>query len=109
LEIIGEMFGNSATKVVLSSKIDYFSDKNASEIIDGEFHVIGKVIRVLDSNSAPINLLRKTGIGSLNADLFWDQFSKAFEEVEKAGINIPKLTREIRGPALQVIPIAIYI
>ncbi len=40
LELIADMLDTPAVKVVLSTKLNYFSDQNASEIIDGEFHVL---------------------------------------------------------------------
>lgn len=108
LELIGEMLDISGVKAVLSAKLDYFSDQNAQEIIDGEFRVLGKVIRVIKSDSGDaINLLRKTSFGRFDRNIF-DQLASAFVGVEEAGVRFPKLITEIQGPALQIIPIAIF-
>ena len=108
LELIGELLEAPDTKAVISTKVNYFSDKNATEIIDGEFRVLGKVVRIIKTDSdTPINLLRKTSFGLLDSNLL-TQFKTAFEGIEKAGIKIPKLVTEIKGPALVVIPIAIF-
>lgn len=108
LEIIGEMLDAQAAKAVLSTKPEYFGSKDASEIIDGEFRVLGKVIRVIKADSEEtINLLRKTSFGHLDNTIF-DQLGDAFVDQEEVGLRFPELITEIEGPALQVIPIAIF-
>jgi hypothetical protein len=108
LELVGELIEAPDTRAVISTKLNYFSDKNATEIIDGEFRVLGKVVRIIKTDSdTPINLLRKTSFGLLDSKIL-NQFKNAFEGVEKAGMKIPELITEIRGPALVVIPIAMF-
>lgn len=108
LEIIGEMLDIPGVKAVLSGKLDYFSDRNASEIIDGEFRVLGKIVRVIGSDSEDtINLLRKTSFGRFDSNTF-EQFKEAFDGAEEVGIKFPELVTEIEGPAIQIIPIAIF-
>ncbi len=110
IEIIGELLDISGVKSVLTARLDFFSEGNATEIIDGEFRVLGKVVRVVMPDSGEsINLLRKTTLGRFGRKTL-DQLSEGFDnsELEEAGINFPKLITEIEGPALQVIPIAIF-
>lgn len=108
LEIIGEMLDIRGVKAVLSAKLDYFSDRNASEIIDGEFRVLGKVIRVIGVNSEDsIDLLRKTSFGRLGPSIL-KQLADSFEAVKEGDIKFPKLVTEIKGPAIQIIPISIF-
>ncbi len=108
LELIGELLDVPETKAVISTKLNYFSDKNAAEIIDGEFRVIGKVVRIIKNDSdTPVNLLRKTSFGLLDSKIL-NQFKDAFVGVENAGIKVPELVTEIKGPAIVVIPIAIF-
>lgn len=108
LEILGEMLDVPAATSVLSTKLDYFSDRNASEIIDGEFRVLGKVIRVVKAGSEePINLLRKTAFGKMDHRIF-DQLGAIFVDQEEVGLKFPEFVTEIEGPALQVVPIAIF-
>lgn len=107
LEIIGEMLDVPRARAVLSTKPEYFSDQNASEIIDGEFRVLGKVIRVVKADSEEsINLLRKTSFGYLDSSLF-DQLGDVFQDQDDV-VRFPELMTEIEGPALQVIPIAVF-
>ncbi len=108
MELIGEILGTSTIKAVLSTELQYFNDRSVSEIIDGEFRVLGKVIRVLMPDSGEvINLLRKTSFSRLQGKIF-DQLGDAFVGVEGMGITFPELVTEIEGPALQVIPIAVF-
>lgn len=108
LEIIGEMLDSPTAKAVLSTNLEYFSDRNASEIIDGEFRVLGKVVRVVNSDSEDsINLLRKTGFGPLSSAMF-DELGDNFSELEEQGVELPEFITEIEGPAVQVIPVAIF-
>ncbi len=108
LELVGELLDAPDTKAVISTKLNYFNDKNATEIIDGEFRVLGKVVRIIKTDSdAPINLLRKTSFGLLEGKIL-TQFKSAFAGMEEAGIKIPELVTEIKGPALVIIPIAIF-
>lgn len=108
IELVAEILGNSATKAVLSAELDYFNDRSASEIIDGEFRVLGKIVRVVKPGSGEtINLLRKTSFGRFQRKIF-DELANAFVGAEEVGIKFPELTTEIEGPALQVIPIAIF-
>ncbi len=108
LETIGEMLDVPSARAVLSTKLEYFSDQNASEIIDGEFLVLGKVIRVVKTDSEEsINLLRKTSFGHLDNRIF-DQLGEAFQDQDEVGLRFPELVTEIEGPALQVIPIAVF-
>ncbi len=108
LEIVGEMLDASPTTAVLSTKQEYFSDENASEIVDGEFRVLGKVVRVVTDGSADsINLLRKTSFGHLDNRIF-DQLGDVFVGQEEVGLRFPEIVTEVKGPALQIIPIAIF-
>lgn len=108
IEIIGEMLNLKGVKAVLSAKLDYFSDRNASEIVDGEFRVLGKIIRVIGPDSQEgINLLRKTSFGVLSGSLL-GQIRESLQGVKEAGVNLPEFVTEVKGPALQVIPISIF-
>jgi len=108
IEIIGEMLNLKGVKAVLSAKLDYFSDRNASEIVDGEFRVLGKIVRVIRPGSEEgINLLRKTSFGVLSTSLL-GQIGDSLQGAEEAGVKLPEFVTEVKGPALQVIPISIF-
>lgn len=95
-------------KAVLSCRLEYFNEQDAYEIIDGKFKVLGKVIRVAKSESEEsINLLRKTSLGIFSTEVM-NGLLGSFDGLSEHGINIPDLITEIKGPSIQVIPIAIY-
>lgn len=107
LELIGEMIDIPRVKAILSAKLDYFSDRNAQEITDGEFRVLGKIIRVIGSSGDTINLLRKTSFRQFDSSIF-DVLVSDFADLEDAPVRFPKIITEIQGPAIQIIPIAIF-
>ena len=108
LEIIGEIFENKKIRAVLSTKIQFFNNRDTTDLIDGEFRVFGKVVRVIKADSdESINLLRKTSFGMLNKEKF-STFPTALENAKDAGVKIPELIVDINGPAIQIIPIAIF-
>lgn len=108
VELIGELLDALGVKAVITSRIDFFSQGNTSEIIDGEFQVLGKITRVIQPNSdESINLLRKTPFGRLNQTLL-KKFSDIMSSTESMGLRNPEFIAEIDGPALLVVPIAIY-
>ncbi|MDP4098160.1 hypothetical protein OIN60_15485 [Paenibacillus sp. P96] len=99
---------DNGVKAVLSCNLEYFNEQDAHEIIDGKFKVLGKVIRVVKSeNEESINLLRKTSFGIFNTDVM-SSLVESFKGLSESGINMPDLVTEIKGPSIQVIPIAIY-
>ena len=107
IELLGELVSNPEIKVVLTTKLDFFTSGGETEIIDGEFLILGKVIRVIHSGES-INLLRKTTFGRFKEDIL-NELIKGVEGLENAGFRIPELITEIKAPAFQVIPIAIFI
>jgi len=107
IELLGELVSNPEIKVVLTTKSNFFNSGGETEIIDGEFLVLGKVIRVIRSDES-INLLRKTTFGRFKEDTL-NKLVSGFEGFENAGYRIPELITEIKAPAFQVIPIAIFI
>ena len=107
IEVVGQILNVSNGKAVLSTTLDYFLDRDLSEIIDGEFHVVGKVNRIIGSESSDvINLLRKTSFGWFDPKLF-EQLSESLISAEEIGLKVPDVITLIKGPAIQVIPIAI--
>lgn len=93
--------------VVLSLQEQYLSNDNISEILGGRFKVLGKVIAVCKDNSENIDLLRKTTLSILPEEILNAMFS-GFQDENLKQCNLPELKTKINGPALIVIPIAIY-
>lgn len=108
IEIIGDLLNVPGVKVVLPAKLEFFGQGDTSEIIDGEFRVLGKVTGVLKADSdKSISLLRKTAFRGFDQRLF-DKLASEFESSEEVGITFPELITKVDGPAFEIIPIAIF-
>lgn len=93
--------------VVLSAQEQYLSNDNISEILGGRFKVLGKVIAVCRDENESIDLLRKTTLSILPRNTLEELFS-GLQGDGMQGFNLPELVTEIAGPAMIVIPVAIY-
>ncbi len=93
---------------VLSAQENYLSNDNMSEILGGRFKVLGKVIAIRKDESESIDLLRKTTL-SIVSDEILEELFVAFKSDDMKQFNLPELVTKISGPALIVIPIAIYV
>lgn len=93
--------------VVLSLQEQYLSNDNISEILGGRFKVLGKIIAICKDDSENIDLLRKTTLSILPEEILNTMFV-GFQDENFRQCNLPELKTKISGPALIVIPIAIY-
>lgn len=98
---------NKDITLVLSAQEKYLSNDNISELLGGQFKVLGKIIKICYDEKEKIDLLRKTTLGILD-DVSKKEFLAAFNSPELQTFNLPKLRTEITGPAFIIIPIAIY-
>lgn len=101
------ILSDSAGTVVLSAQEQYLSNDNISEILGGHFKVLEKVIAICADKTESIDLLRKTTLSILPHDLLADMFS-CLQNEDMKQYNLPELKTEISGPAVIVIPVAIY-
>lgn len=101
------ILSDSAGTVVLSAQEQYLSNDNISEILGGHFKVLGKVIAICADKTESIDLLRKTTLSIFPHDLLADMFLFLQNE-DMTQYNLPELKTEISGPAVIVIPVAIY-
>lgn len=101
------ILSDSAGTVVLSAQEQYLSNDNISEILGGHFKVLGKVIAICADKTESIDLLRKTTLSILQHDLLADMFL-CLQNEDMKQYNLPELKTEISGPAVIVIPVAIY-
>lgn len=82
------ILNNDNYKVVLSTQTQYLTNDNISELIGGNFKVLGKVISIADDDQG-INLLRKTSLSILSEKMLGVLFS-AFDEIrEDENFNLP--------------------
>jgi hypothetical protein len=98
----------TAPDVILTLDMAYATDPSLSDLIDGEYSVLGKVTRSIpEGDGETINLLRKTSFGPLQASVL-DQLKNPLEEMQEGGITLPPLKTEIEPPVVQILPIAVF-
>lgn len=98
----------SGHMAVLTLEIPFLNDPMMSDLIDGRFKVLGKVVRSIDNETESISLIRKSVMSRMPQKLLNDMFAKLSALSETLGFNIPRLEWEIKGPVIQVIPISIF-
>ena len=91
---------------VLTVEQSYFNDPSMNEVLDGDFRVFGKVTRRLSSDSKTIQLFRRSTIGKFGA--FNTALDEMTDQVSSAEFHGGVSDAVISGPALQIIPIAIF-
>ncbi len=99
---------NGDNTIVLSAQERYLQNDNISELLGGNFKVLGKVIKVCREKDESINLLRKTTLDVLSDDDLND-FMSVFQDEDLKSYNLPDVELKIKSPAIIVIPIAIYV
>lgn len=98
---------SEVVRAVLPVYIDFFFNRNMNEIIDGNYTVVGKMVKVVLDENDSINLFRNTGFKLLKQD-FLEQFFSSFNNQADEQLHLPEITIRINKPALLVIPIAIF-
>lgn len=77
--------------------------------MDGQFTVLGKVVKIVGYGSDDhINLLRKTSLSMVNDETI-DQMFSGFATAQQQGIRLDEISTRVAGPAIQVLPISVYI
>lgn len=107
-EIIGKISDDRDVSVDLSCKSDCFINNDKDILTNGEFCVFGKVTNILISKRYKIDLLQKTSFRSLGEN-YIETITTAFDKTQIPELNIPKVITKIEAPAIQVLPIAIFI
>ena len=104
-DLIGEIQDYSSIKVVVTLDRSYTDKNSLSDIIDGQYKVLGKVTKVTQNDEGEvINLLRNTSFALLPASTF-DELASNFASM---GDIMPELFTEVKSPALQIVPICIF-
>jgi hypothetical protein len=87
---------------VITAEVASLNDPFMSDLVDGTFSVVGKVVRSVPENSGAINLMRKATMGRLAAK----QLQEAFKQLEtlknEHDFDLPDMIWKIEGPVIQV-------
>lgn len=95
--------------VVVNTDVNYFLNKSMSEITDGNYKILGKVTKICLEDEEGISLLRNTAFSKLKLDKMM-KFQEIFNSEEsRPFFGDENVTSVIEGPAIMVIPIAIFI
>lgn len=95
-------------KVVLPTDENYFLNNNMSEITDGNYKILGKVVQICKENGE-ISLLRNTVFSKLQLDKM-KEFQDVFNAPELSQfVGDGGITTTVKAPVIMIIPIAIYI
>lgn len=108
IDLIAEDVVYEGCSAVITLEAGFLNDSSMSDLVDGQFKVLGKVSNSIDNESDSINLLRKTALSKFPTPVLADMLGKLDLMGGATGFNVPKPEWEVRGPAIQVLPIAIY-
>jgi hypothetical protein len=84
---------------------EFFSDATSAFLRAGIFTAVGKITRVL-GNEDKINLLRRTVLAAAGPDFGRDLIENAANAEE---LKIETFDPIIESPAVQILPLAVYI
>jgi len=94
---------------VLQTYIDFYNNRNMNEIIDGEYTILGKVVKIVNDTNDSINLLRNTSLSMAKENLMNQMIEKLNSpNIEESGLEIPDIRTRIKEKGILIIPIAIY-
>ena len=96
-------------RAVITLETEYLNDPTMSDLVEGQFNALGKVIRVIDKDKDDsISLIRKTSLSMMPEHIF-DNMISTFDQLSaQKGFKIPEMEWEIKGPVMQIIPVAIF-
>jgi hypothetical protein len=108
VDLVGNTVGSEELTVVLTMDPAFLTALSMSDLVDGEYRVLGKLIRVLDAETdETINLLRKTSLAIVPEETL-TELTAGLSSLRDQGLELPAATTYVNGPALQLIPIAVF-
>lgn len=93
---------------VVTVETEFLNDPFMSDLVDGRFNVLGKVIRSVATDDGSISLLRKTALSKMPLGILEDMVTALSNLKKENGFAVPEIQWEVSGPAIQVLPVAIY-
>lgn len=96
-------------RAVITAETASLIDPTMSDLVDGTFSVVGKVVRSLPEGSDEfIKLTRKATMGRLAGAQIEELFSQISLLKTEHDFDIPDLEWKLHGPVIQVLPISIF-
>ena len=107
LDLVG-MNINDSLSAVITLEAEFLNDPQMTDLVDGQFKVLGIVIKSIIDDTNSIDLVRNTTLSKMPPD-FMAPISSGLTEFQKAlRLDVPFLNIKIQGPAIQVLPVAIF-
>jgi len=97
--------GPDGLRAILTLSSEFFSETTGEQLSAGSFTVLGKVTRVLGEDEE-VNLTRRTVLGAAGSQVAREV---VVESVKKSGISLDTYDPIIRAPAVQVLPLAVFV
>lgn len=108
LDLVANLMSSPDIQSVIPVQLEYFSNESPADIIDGQFVVLGKIVRYIRAeDDDSVSLLRGTPLAYLPSEQL-SEFTQALQQVGSIISPSDEFTARISGPVLLVIPIAIY-
>jgi hypothetical protein len=108
LDLIANLTTNPEIKAVIPVQTENFLNESPADIIDGQFVVLGKIVRYIPMESdEAINLLRGTPLANLPEENL-QEVKDGFNQMTEIMADTEPFATQIKGPVLLVIPLAIY-
>ncbi|MCX6567139.1 MAG: hypothetical protein NTW38_12105 [Candidatus Aminicenantes bacterium] len=95
-------------RAVITLEREFLNDPTMSDLVDGHFNVLGKIISVINDDKDSINLIRKTALSAMPEKILNNALAGLSEQLKTQGFKIPSMELEAKGPVFQVLPIAIF-
>jgi hypothetical protein len=94
-------------KAIVLLYLSYLRDQTMIEISHREYRLLGKVVRKIEADSDEfVDLLLGTGLGGIGREVL-EELVNALAQAP--GMNLPEIETQIAGPALEIVPIAIFV
>jgi hypothetical protein len=106
-DIVSDIIINNY-RAVITLEHEFLNDPTMSDLVDGHFNIVGKIIRVIPDDKNSINLLRKAALSAMPKKNLAAMMEPLSDLQANEGFEIPTLQLEIQGPVIHVIPIAIF-
>lgn len=100
-----EVLNGPGLKAVLTMSSEFFNDATSAFLRAGIFTAVGKVTRILGPDDQ-INLLRRTVLAAADTDFARSLIENAADSED---FKIATFDPIIEAPAIQVLPLAVYI
>lgn len=106
-DLVGMNINNSFSAVI-TLEVGSLNDPQMSDLVDGQFKVLGVVVKSIRDDSDSISLIRKTTFSKLPS-AFLDPILTGLGEFSATlEMDSSPLSLSIQGPAIQVLPVAIF-